>query len=145
MRRPLGTPPLPSPPSPLGASDALLSALGARTSYLLLADTGTDFAWAWNAPLMQFGGRGGLLITSGRCVGTTVLGVILAALLRHYRPALSLFGKALWQLVLGVTLSASGLIYALLTALIWPQRRLPALQPSDAAAASTQAESDGSA
>jgi hypothetical protein len=98
---------------------------------------------------MQFGGRGGLLITSGRCVGTTFLGVLAAVLLRQYQPAVQLFGRQLWQLVLGVTLSASGLIYALLTALIWPQRRLAELPPSSGASAdvgaSDLAQSQGSA
>ena len=110
------------------------------------ADTGTDFAWAWNAPLMQIGGRGGLLFTSGRCVGSTTVGLLAAWALHHYKPALMILGQQLWRVVLYFTLTASGLVYAMLTALIWPQKRLEVRsvdrdQDADAAAA----QSEGSA
>jgi hypothetical protein len=43
--------------------------------------TGTDFAWAWNAPLLQVGGSKGLLVTSGRCVSTAVIAFALYLIL----------------------------------------------------------------
>jgi len=99
--------------------------------------TGTDFAWAWNAPLIQIGGRGGLLITSGRCVGTFVLGVITSLALMRWPLLPTKFVSEATRLViarvlLGLTLGATSIIYALLTALIWPQRQ-PRLPPAPAA------------
>ena len=50
---------------------------------VVCADTGTDFAWAWNAPLMQIGaGRLRLLVTSGRAFFVSLMGLVLGAALR---------------------------------------------------------------
>ena len=98
--------------------------------------TGTDFAWAWNAPLMQIGGRGGLLITSGRCVGTCLFGVLSSlALMRWPLLSTKLMSEATRQLIakvlLGLTVGITALINALLTALTWPQsKRLPPPPPA---------------
>ena len=59
-----------------------------------MADTGTDFAWAWNAPLMQIGP---LLVTSGRAFFMTFFGLTLSWVLRSH----PLLCKAL----LGLTVS----------------------------------------
>lgn len=74
------------------------------------ADTGTDFAWAWNAPLMQFGGQRGMLVTSGRAFFMSFVGLLFSMILRS-------------KLVLAVTLGWGGGLYSLLTLLTWPQRR----------------------
>jgi len=70
--------------------------------------TGTDFAWAWNAPLLQLVGPRGLLITSGRAFGSTLVGLLLSLLLRS-KPLLL------------VTLGWASLLYTILTALTLPQ------------------------
>ena len=74
--------------------------------------TGTDFAWAWNAPLLQIGGKAGVLVTSGRAFFTSGLGLLLSYLLRS-RPLL--------LAVLGYI----GTMYTVLTAITWPQRAVP--------------------
>jgi len=92
--------------------------------------TGTDFAWAWNAPLIQIGGRGGLLLTSGRSVGTFLVGVLSSLALMKW-PLL----PAKWvseavrllvaRILLGLTLATTTVVYSLLTALIWQQQPRP--------------------
>ena len=127
---------LPPPPCPLTTAPGLPA--GVR-----LADTGTDFAWAWNAPLMQFGGRGGLLLTSGRCVGTFTVGLLLALLLHRWPfPVAPAFLKEatrrlIAKILLMVTLSWSSFVYLLLTALMWPQGR-PSVPTPDPAPASLE-------
>ena len=79
--------------------------------------TGTDFAWAWNAPLVKIGK---LLLTSGRVFFTGLLLIIASVLLRH-----SSYG----EILLYATLGYSAFFYLLIRALTWPQRRLPPLKP----------------
>lgn len=70
--------------------------------------TGADFAWAWNAPLMQFGGAGGVMLTSGRWFFTTLLGLVLAAVLRSRR-------------VLAAVVAEVAAVMAVMRMLTWPQ------------------------
>jgi len=89
--------------------------------------TGTDFAWAWNAPLLQVWAPRGVLITIGRAVGLSLLGFLVSYLLRS-------------KVLLCVTLGWAASLYLTLAALTWPQwwhapwsaRRelLPAVQPA---------------
>ena len=93
-----------------------------------MADTGTDFAWAWNAPLMQIGP---LLVTSGRAFLMTFFGLTLSWVLRSH----PLLCKAL----LGLTVSWVGLLYMLLTLLTWPQPAPPPSEPRAAEPIATSA------
>jgi hypothetical protein len=98
-----------------------------RCVCLRCADTGTDFAWAWNAPLLQVWAPRGVLITIGRAVGLSLLGFLVSYLLRS-------------KVLLCVTLGWAASLYLTLAALTWPQwwhapwsaRRelLPAVQPA---------------
>jgi glycosyl transferase family 25 len=90
--------------------------------------TGTDFAWAWNAPLMQIGP---LLVTSGRAFFMTFFGLTLSWVLRSH----PLLCKAL----LGLTVSWVGLLYMLLTLLTWPQPAPPPSEPRAAEPIATSA------
>lgn len=95
--------------------------------------TGTDFAWAWNAPLMkllQAGGKGGFLVTSGRATFSTLSLLGIAALLYHLKSPHA-------RLVLLAGLGWPGLLYFLLCLLTWPQVaderwRAPAAEPASA-------------
>lgn len=90
--------------------------------------TGTDFAWAWNAPLMQLGwGKHRLLVTSGRGLSTGVFLLLLSLVLRHV-PAVFI-----------ASLAYMGGFYGILTMLTWPQRRLPKLRASLAPAPAPRA------
>jgi len=84
--------------------------------------TGTDFAWAWNAPLLQIGGASGLLVTSGRALSTGLLGLFFYAWLRI--PAL-----------LYATLGYASAFTLLLRLLTWPQRRVAMMPESETGAA----------
>jgi hypothetical protein len=81
--------------------------------------TGTDFAWAWNAPLLKFGqlrGHGGYLLTTGRSIATSTSGILLAlALQRSHHPVAA-------RLALLATLGWMVSMYFLITLLTWPQR-----------------------
>jgi len=70
--------------------------------------SGTDFAWAWNAPLFQVAG---LLITAGRAFSGGVLQCLLYLILR--RPAF------LYSLC-----AYSFSMYATVQLLTWPQQRI---------------------
>uniref|UniRef100_A0A7S2NN96 Uncharacterized protein n=1 Tax=Haptolina brevifila TaxID=156173 RepID=A0A7S2NN96_9EUKA len=63
--------------------------------------TGTDFAWAWNAPLFQIGGPRGVLVTSGRGISVAILGLVLYAFLRL--PAL-FYGTAAYTLLFSASI-----------------------------------------
>ena len=69
-----------------------------------------------------------MLITSGRCVGTFLFGVVTSlALMRWPLLPPKLVSEAtrlvIARVLLGLIFGASALIYVLLTALIWPQRQ----------------------
>ena len=67
--------------------------------------TGADFAWAWNAPLMQLGG---FLLTAGRATFMTLAGLLLA-----YASGS--------QVLLYLTLGYVGTIISLIRLMTWPQ------------------------
>ena len=90
-----------------------------------MADTGTDFAWAWNAPLLQIVAPRGVLITSGRGTFYFCVGLLLSLLLHSKLLLYAAFG---W----------GGTIYLMITALTFPQwwppwaapREPPTAQPT---------------
>lgn len=99
---------------------------------MIMADTGTDFAWAWNAPLMQLGGPRGVLITSGRAFFGTFAPLILSLIFARIDLGLA-------KILAFMSLGWAGSLYALLTLLTWPQRApresITAAAASDAASA----------
>lgn len=84
-------------------------------------DTGTDFAWAWNAPLLRIPTTSTrhILLTSGRAFALSVGGGLLSLLLRS-AP------------LRNVIVAWSVFVYALLTTLTWPQRWSRAALPPSA-------------
>lgn len=83
--------------------------------------TGTDFAWAWNAPLLRIPTTSTrhILLTSGRAFALSVGGGLLSLLLRS-AP------------LRNVIVAWSVFVYALLTTLTWPQRWSRAALPPSA-------------
>ena len=96
--------------------------------------TGTDFAWAWNSPIMRFGLPFGkrLLLTFGRCF-TTALGTMsLAWALKSWK----LFYASCGFIVT---------IYSILTGLMWPQQRVTAAEWAAMGSSSSSSSSDAAA
>ncbi len=97
--------------------------------------TGTDFAWAWNAPLMQLPlWPRKLLVTSGRAMFSVISGFLLSFLLMGSYPYIA---KPLFL----VTLTWGGSLYVLLTLLTWPQARGAAIRAAADGASSSSSSS----
>ena len=70
--------------------------------------TGTDFAWAWNAPVLQLGS---VLLTSGRLFSVWLFGVLVSA-----------FGRS--PLAAYMTAAYTSLVVGVIRAMCWEPRQL---------------------